>query len=170
MNPGITTKTDEVGTSVSLNTTGPESIVFMYVDKFNNPSEGGRTSTYPGGAGTALTGGKLSFNQSHGSPTRDNSIYIHELAHTLGFIPGHTANLNLVPGPSITGPDPVVVTAKDRLHAKILYKRLVGSVSPDRDPTGVTIKLTVLERTRQLSVTKPMIPLHVTVGLLDTLN
>lgn len=37
------------------------------------------------------------------------------------------------------GPDPVVVTAKDRLHAKILYKRPIGNMSPDRDPAGTTI-------------------------------
>lgn len=44
-----------------------------------------------------------------------------------------------VRGPSIMGPDPVVVTDKDRLHAKILYQRPAGSTSPDRDPFGVTI-------------------------------
>jgi len=61
------------------------------------------------------------------------------MAHSLGFIPGHTANLALVPGPSTMGPDPSVVTSKDRLHTKILYKRQAGSMSPDRDPSGVTI-------------------------------
>jgi hypothetical protein len=33
----------------------------------------------------------------------------------------------------------VMVTAKDRLHAKILYKRPVGNMSPDRDKAGTTI-------------------------------
>ena len=139
VNPVITTKTHAVGTSVGLNPTGPGSIAFMYVDKFDNASEGGRTSGFPGSSGTAFTGGVVSFNQSHGSPSRDNSIFIHEMAHSLGFIPGHTANLNLVSGPSIMGPDPVIVTAKDRLHAKVLYKRPIGNVSPDRDPQSATI-------------------------------
>ena len=44
-----------------------------------------------------------------------------------------------VPGPSIMGPDPVVVTAKDRLHSIILYKRPVGNMSPDRDRAGTVI-------------------------------
>ena len=37
------------------------------------------------------------------------------------------------------GPDPSLVTKKDRLHIKILYKRPVGSVSPDRGPVSATI-------------------------------
>jgi len=139
VSPAITTKTHAVGTTVYLNPDGSGPIVFLYADKFDNASEGGRASGFPGGTGIPFTGGRASFNQSHESPTRDNSIYIHEIAHLLGFIPGHTANLNLVPGPSIMGPDPVVVTDKDRLHAKILYKRPVGNVSPDTDPSGTTI-------------------------------
>jgi hypothetical protein len=137
--PVVTTKTHAVGTRVNLNPTGPGSITFIYANKFANAGEGGRTSGFPGSAGVAFTGGFLSFNQAHGSASLDNSIYIHEMAHSVGFIPGHTANLSLVPGPSIMGPDPVVVTAKDRLHAKILYKRPVGNMTPDRDPPGVTI-------------------------------
>jgi hypothetical protein len=137
--PVVTTKTHAVGTSVSLNPVGPGSITFMYADKFDNAVEGGRTSVFPGGAGVAFTGGLLSFSQAQGSASRNNSIYIHKMAHSVGFFPGHTVNLSLVSGPSIMGPDPVVVTIKDRLHAKILYKRPVGNMSPDRDPSGVTI-------------------------------
>ena len=138
VNPVISTKTHPVGTLVDGSGGGGNSIRFMYANKFDNAAEGGRTWISPG-AGAALTGSHLSFNQSHSSPAEDNSIYIHELAHAVGFIPGHTADLSLVPGPSIMGPNPVVVTAKDRLHTKILYKRPIGSVSPDRDPTGTVI-------------------------------
>ena len=138
VNPVITTKTHAVGTRVAGDGGGGNSIRFMYANKFNNSAEGGRTWNSPGSE-VALTGSHLSFNQSHGSPGRDNSIYIHELAHAVGFIPGHTANLGLVPGPSIMGPDPVVVTAKDRLHVKTLYKRPIGNTSPDSDPVGAIL-------------------------------
>ena len=60
-------------------------------------------------------------------------------ANALGMIPGHGADLSLVPGPSIMGDDALGVTAKDRLHTKILYKRPIGSVTPDTDPAGATI-------------------------------
>ena len=58
--------------------------------------------------------------------------------------PGETSMLRRVcvsggPGPSIMGPDPVVVTAKDRLHTIILYKRPVGNMGPDRDRAGTVI-------------------------------
>ncbi len=53
--------------------------------------------------------------------------------------PGHGADLSLVPGPSIMGDDALGVTAKDRLHTKILYKRPIGSVTPDTDPARATI-------------------------------
>ena len=136
--PVITTKTHAVGTRVDWSAGTDKRIRFMYADKFPNAAEGGRTSLSPR-PGAAMTGSHLSFNQSHSSPTEDISIYVHELAHGVGFIPGHTGNLNLVPGPSIMGPDPVAITAKDRLHAEILYKRPVGSLSPDRDPVGAVI-------------------------------
>ena len=136
-NPIIATKSHAVGTRVDGNGGGGSGIRFMLATKFSKAEEGGRSSgNEPSGV---LTGSYLSFNQTHSSAITNNSIYIHEMAHSLGFIPGHTANLVLVPGPSIMGPDPSVVTDKDRLHTKILYKRPVGSVSPDRDPPSATI-------------------------------
>ena len=137
--PVITTKDHPVGTRLRRGGNGGAGINFMLTNKFSNPSSGGGTWNEPSQSGVALTGSGLSFNQTHSSATTNNSIYMHEMAHALGFVPGHGADLSLVPGPSIMGPDPVVVTAKDRLHAKVLYKRPVGSLSPDRDPSGVTI-------------------------------
>ncbi len=134
----ITTKTTSVGTRVYGDGGRGNSIRFMYVNSLENPAQGGGTWITPD-EGVVLTGAHLVFNKSHDSPSRDNAIYTHEFAHALGCIPGHTANLALVPGPSIMGPDPMVVTAKDRLHAKILYKRPTGNMSPDRDPAGTTI-------------------------------
>ena len=136
-NPIITTKSHAVGARVDGNGGGGSGIRFMLATKFSKAEEGGRSSGNE--QNVVLTGSHLSFNQTHSSATTNNSIYIHELSHALGFIPGHTANLSLVPGPSIMGPDPSLVTDKDRLHTKILYKRPVGSVSPDRDPVSVTI-------------------------------
>ena len=34
---------------------------------------------------------------------------------------------------------PYAITSADELHGRILYKRPNGSLSPDRDPPGVTI-------------------------------
>ena len=84
VSPAITTKTHGVGTTVYLNPDGSGPIVFLFADKFDKASEGGRASGFLGGAGIPLTGGRVSFNKSNGSPTRDNSIYIHEMAHLLG--------------------------------------------------------------------------------------
>ena len=138
-NPVITTKAHPVGTRRQRDAGGGDSIRFMLTNKFSNPRSGGGTWNTPGGNGVILTGSGLSFNQTHSSATANSSIYMHELGHAVGMTPGHGADLSLVPGPSIMGPDPVAVTAKDRLHTKILYKRPVGSLSPDRDPPGVTI-------------------------------
>ena len=144
-NPVIATMSHPIGTRVNgvgrVNGSGAvsNSVRFMYATELESSESGGSTSITPGPFGTAITGGHLRFNRSHTSPSRDNSIYIHELAHGLGFLPGHRGGVSATPGPSIMGPDPRIVTAKDRLHAEILYKRPIGSVSPDRDPAGAVI-------------------------------
>ena len=138
-NPIITMEAHPVGTRRKRDTGGAGSIRFMLTNRFSNPNSGGGTWNAPGGYGVILTGSGLSFNQTHSSATTNSSIYKHELGHAIGMVPGHPGGVSGVPGPSIMGPDPVVVTAKDRLHTKILYKRPVGSLSPDRDPPGVTI-------------------------------
>jgi hypothetical protein len=145
VNPVIATKTHPIGTRVDRvgrvdgSGSASNSVGFMYATELESPASGGSTSITPGPFGTAITGGHLRFNRSHNSPSRDNSIYVHELAHSLGFLPGHRGDLSATPGPSIMGPNPRIVTAKDRLHARILYRRPIGSVSPDRDPAGSVI-------------------------------
>ena len=149
-NPVITTKTHPVGTRVGgggSNRDGASgnSIQFIFIDKFENPAQGGsawlsfaQRCSDPC-AGLAITGSTIKISRAHDTHSRGNGIYTHELGHALGMIPGHGADLSLVPGPSIMGDDAVGVTAKDRLHTKILYKRPIGSVSPDTDPAGTTI-------------------------------
>ena len=149
-NPVITTKTHPVGTRVGgggSNRDGASgnSIQFIFIDKFENPAQGGSAwlsfaqSCSDPCAGLAITGSTIKISRAHDTHSRGNGIYTHELGHALGMIPGHGADLSLVPGPSIMGDDAVGVTAKDRLHTKILYKRPIGSVSPDTDPAGTTI-------------------------------
>ena len=151
-NPVITTKTYPVGTRVGgggSNRDGASgnSIQFIFIDKFENPAQGGSAwlsfaqncSNNLDCAGLAITGSTIKISRAHDTHSRGNGIYTHELGHALGMIPGHGADLSLVPGPSIMGDDAVGVTAKDRLHTKILYKRPIGSVSPDTDPAGTTI-------------------------------
>ena len=148
--PVITTKTHLVGTRVGgggSNRDGASgnSIQFIFIDKFENPAQGGSAwlsfaqSCSDPCAGLAITGSTIKISRAHDTHSRGNGIYTHELGHALGMIPGHGADLSLVPGPSIMGDDAVGVTAKDRLHTKILYKRPIGSVSPDTDPAGTTI-------------------------------
>ena len=149
-NPVITTKTHPVGTRVGgqgSNRDGASgnSIQFIFIDKFENPAQGGSAwlsfaqSCSDPCAGLAITGSTIKISRAHDTHSRGNGIYTHELGHALGMIPGHGADLSLVPGPSIMQDDALGVTAKDRLHTKILYKRPIGSVSPDTDPTGTTI-------------------------------
>lgn len=54
VNPTITTVTYAAGTTVTLEPKSPGRIVFMYVDKFDNPNQGGRTWTTPGGGDARL--------------------------------------------------------------------------------------------------------------------
>ena len=41
--------------------------------------------------------------------------------------------------PQFMDTHPYAITSADELHGRILYKRPNGSLSPDRDPPGVTI-------------------------------
>jgi hypothetical protein len=62
-------------------------------------------------------------------------IQDHEVAHSVGFNhPGTRTSTK----PSIMGNAPAISSA-DELHGRILYRRPNGSLTPDRDPAGVTI-------------------------------
>ena len=121
-NPVITTKTHPVGTRVGgggSNRDGASgnSIQFIFIDKFENPAQGGSAwlsfaqSCSDPCAGLAITGSTIKISRAHDTHSRGNGIYTHELGHALGMIPGHGADLSLVPGPSIMGDDAVGVTA-----------------------------------------------------------
>jgi len=139
VNPIITMKSFPVGTKVSANESG-NNIRFKYLKTFAPPYEmdGGATS----GQATPQnfwSDAPISINGSSEPSSRDNAIYVHEFSHAMGWIPGHPQGVPAVPQASIMGPNPVVVTDADRLHAKILYNRPAGSLSPDRDPDGFVI-------------------------------
>ena len=63
------------------------------------------------------------------------SIHEHEVAHSVGF---EHPDTRVSVKPSTMGNAPAITSA-DELHGRILYKRPNGSLTPDRDPSGVTI-------------------------------
>jgi hypothetical protein len=65
----------------------------------------------------------------------DQSIHEHEVGHSIGF--GHPAGSPSLP--TFMHDHPYAITSADELHGRILYKRPNGSLTPDRDPSGVTI-------------------------------
>jgi hypothetical protein len=67
---------------------------------------------------------------------RDDAVYSHELAHTMGF--SHPASYENVPLPSIMR-EARAVTAQDQLHGRILYRRPPGSRTADRDPEDFSV-------------------------------
>ena len=141
-NPVITLKTFAVGTQIDRHEASGN-IRFKYIKAFPPPyaNNGGATGGQPNDK-NEMVDAPIRINGTY-PPRLDRpypgAIFWHEFAHAMGFIPGHPQGVPNVRGPSIMGPDPVVVTDKDRLHAKILYQRPAGSASPDRDPFGVNI-------------------------------
>ena len=135
-NPVITMKSFTVGTQLSQHEVS-NNIRFKYIKVFSPPYEtDGGATTGRENSKNEIVDASISIN---GSVTfnSDGAIFRHEFAHAMGF--NHPRGVPNVIGPSIMGPDPVRVTAKDRLHANILYERPAENVSPDRDPPGVTI-------------------------------
>ena len=111
-NPVITTKTHPVGTRVGgqgSNRDGASgnSIQFIFIDKFENPAQGGSAwlafaqSCANPCAGLAITGSTIKISRAHDTHSRGNGIYTHELGHALGMIPGHGADLSLVRSGSV---------------------------------------------------------------------
>jgi hypothetical protein len=125
--PGTILRRNDWGTapgvvSIEYQTTG------LWVDANNNGGDACFCSNdlHESGPGHIVYGTKAGLSQS---------IHDHEVAHSVGFNhPGTRASTK----PSIMGNAPAISSA-DELHGRILYRRPNGSLTPDRDPSGVTI-------------------------------
>ena len=124
--PGTILKRDDWGTasgvvSIEYQTTG------LWVDANNNGNDACFCSP------VSETGpGHIVYGTVSGL---DLGIHVHEVGHSVGF--GHPSG---TPTQStFMFNHPYTITPADELHGRILYKRPNGSLTPDTDPTGVTI-------------------------------
>jgi hypothetical protein len=131
----ITTKSHAPGTIVQRNdwdNTGP-GIVSMQCQASSSPFGGG-DAAYFGQAGPDLSE-TLPAHIIYGSRVGlQQDIHEHEVGHSIGF--EHPAGSPSLPTFMHDHP---AITSADELHGRILYKRPNGSLTPDRDPSGVTI-------------------------------
>jgi len=131
----ITTKSHAPGTIVERDewdNTGP-GVVSMQYQASSSPFDA--DSAYFGQAGPDLSE-TLPAHIIYGSRVGlDQSVHEHEVGHSIGF-----EHPDGVPTLSTFMRDhPYAITSADELHGGILYKRPNGSLTPDRDPAGVTI-------------------------------
>ena len=66
----------------------------------------------------------------------DRKIHEHEVGHSVGFAHPSPPAPTL---PTFMYDYPYAITSADELHGRILYRRPNGSLTPDRDPAGITI-------------------------------
>jgi hypothetical protein len=131
----ITTKSHTLGTIVQRNdwdNTG-SGIVSMQYQASSSPFDA--DTAYFGQDGPDLSE-TLPAHIIYGSRVGlQQDIHEHEVAHSIGFEhPDGTPSL-----PTFMHTYPYAISSADELHGRILYKRPNGSLTPDRDPSGVTI-------------------------------
>jgi hypothetical protein len=136
-NPTITTKTHPVGTIIRkadswLTANGTVSLQYHPADLWSNAMGDGWSAwfVWNGGEEQRSRPGHIAAGWRAAA---DLGVVTHELAHSLGF--SHPTGTPTQSTIMIENS----ISAADELHGRILYKRPVGSLTPDRDPSGVTI-------------------------------
>ena len=137
-NPRVTTKTHPVGTDIPpndwLTANGVVSLSYMPRGLWSDANNDGNDAFYSG----ERRADKPAHIQCGWRAAADLVIVTHELAHSLGFShPSGTPTQESIMGDYQGGG--YGISAADELHGRILYKRPNGSLTPDRDPSGVTI-------------------------------
>ena len=136
-NPSITAKTHPVGTAILRNDwlTANRTVSISYEPRglWSDANNDGNDAYYSGEGGADRPA-----HIKHGwRAAADIGIVTHELAHSLGFKhPAGTPTQLTIMADYQGG---YGITAADELHGRVLYKRPRGSLTPDRDPSGVTI-------------------------------